>query len=106
MISKGKRLNRDLFKNLQGSRRFFHSEHFTLRTADSPAGTRVGVSVSKKVAKKAVMRNRIRRRAYSVIRDFLPNLPKSLFLIVAKPGAEMLKCEALRSELAELLKKG
>lgn len=106
MLLKKYRLSRDYFKNLLQSRRFFHSEHFTLRVAPSPSGPRIGVSVSKKVSKKAVIRNRIRRRVYSVLEDFLPSLEDKLFLIIAKPKADTIKGDALKQELAGLLKKG
>lgn len=61
------------------------------------------ISVSKKVAKKAVTRNLIRRRLRPVLREL--KLSPAKYLIVAKPGAEKLKGEALKSELAMLFKK-
>jgi ribonuclease P protein component len=106
MQKKSKRLTRRLFLNLRGPGRYFHTEHFSLRTAPSGDGARVGISVSKKISKKAVVRNRTRRRAYAAIAQVLPTLPKKLFLISAKPGAEDLKSTVLVDELAELLKKG
>lgn len=106
MLKKGARLRRELFKNLLDSRRFFHTEHFLLRSADSPSGPRIGVSVPKKVAKQAVLRNRTRRRAYAAVEDLVKDLPKKVYLVIAKPGAQMLRGDALRRELAELLKKG
>lgn len=106
MLKKSQRLKRDNFKNLQDARRFFHSEHFLLRAAESPLGPRVGISVSKKVAKAAHIRNRIRRRAYAAITPLIPNLSQKLYLIAAKPGAASAHGETLRAELAELLKKG
>lgn len=66
---------------------------------------KVAVSVSKKVSKRAVVRNKIRRRAYSAIRELIPNFSDNLFLLVAKPGAEKVQGEKLKNELAELFKK-
>lgn len=66
---------------------------------------KVAVSVSKKVSKRAVVRNRIRRRTYSAIRKLLPNLSNNLFLLIAKPRAENVRGEKLKNELAELFKK-
>ena len=106
MLKKPLRLNRTLVKDLLDSRRSFHTEHFLLRTADSPTGPRIGVSVSKKVSKSAVARNRVRRRAYAAVSSLVPELGKKLYLISAKPSAAALKIDALKSELAELLKKG
>ena len=73
--------------------------------ADSETA-RLAVSVSKKVSKSAVVRNTVRRRTYAAARTLLPSLGKKLFLVIAKPGVEMVKGEALLSELAGLLKKG
>jgi ribonuclease P protein component len=106
MLKKSQRLTRELFTYLQASRRYFHTEHFMLRVADAPNGPRIGISVSKKVAKKAVLRNKIRRRGYSAIESIAPVLPKKLYLIVAKAGADKLSSTALGLELADLLKKG
>jgi ribonuclease P protein component len=106
MLPKSKRLKRDHFKNLLTSRRFFHTAHFTLRLAESEFGPKIGVSVSKKVAKRANLRNRTRRRVYAAIRDLNLPLEGRLYLIVAKAKAETLKGENLKQELAELLKKG
>lgn len=66
---------------------------------------RVAASVSKKVSKKAVIRNRTRRRMYAALTPFLSALPPKLILISAKSGAEKLSAEVVTQELAELLKK-
>ncbi len=105
MLSKNKRIPRALFKPLLESKKYFNSQNFSLRTALANE-TRVAVSVSKKISKKAVIRNKIRRRVYSVTRTFIPHLPKRLFLLIAKPGAEKTKGENLKDELGELFKKG
>lgn len=44
--------------------------------------SRVGVVVSSKVSKKAVVRNKIRRRVYSFIRPYLKTLQPSLDIVV------------------------
>ncbi|MEX2014268.1 MAG: ribonuclease P protein component [Parcubacteria group bacterium] len=105
MLPKKSRIPRKLFKPLLGSRQFFNSEHFSLRTAES-GNARLSVSVSKKVSKKAVVRNRVRRRVYSAARELMPSLPSKLFLLAAKSGALKIKGESLKLELADLLKKG
>jgi len=105
MLSKNKRIPRKLFKPLLESRKYFNSEHFSLRVAPSEE-VRVAVSVSKKISKKAVVRNKIRRRAYSAIYHLVPHLSSKLFLLIAKFGAEKIKGQNLERELAELFKKG
>ncbi|MEX2010475.1 MAG: ribonuclease P protein component [Parcubacteria group bacterium] len=103
MIPKDKRLTRDLFKQLSLERRGLHSPHFVLKEILPKGYARMGVSVSKKVSKKAVIRNRTRRRVYAELRALLP-FSKTI-LIIAKPGAERLKGNVLKTELAELIKK-
>lgn len=105
MLPKSKRIPRELFKNLLNSRKYLNSPHLILRIGPSER-VGVAVSVSKKVSKKAVVRNRTRRRIYSAISPLIPDLDNNLYLVVAKPGADKLKGEALKSELAELIKKG
>lgn len=48
---------------------------------------RCGVVVSKKVAKSAVVRNRIRRRVYEIIRTHLPDFlsPHDVVIIISTP---------------------
>lgn len=103
MLPKKSRLTRGLFSTLLASKRFYHTPHFVLRVAAS-SEVRVGVSVSKKVARKAAIRNRTRRRAYAAVAA-IPSLPQGIYLLSAKSGAETLKGETLAYEVAELLKK-
>ncbi len=105
MLPKDRRISRKLFKPLLASRKYFNSTHFTARVASSDEA-RIAISVSKKISKSAVVRNKIRRRVYSATRDLFPHLSKNLFLLVAKSGAEKLKGQSLKDELALLLKKG
>ena len=105
MLPKSKRIPRKLFKPLLESKKYFNSKNFSLRTASSVGETRIAVSVSKKVSKKAVIRNKVRRRAYSAVSKFIPNLSKNLFLLIAKPGVEKISYEDIKDELGELFKK-
>lgn len=105
MLSKNKRIPRKLFKPLLESKKYLNSQNFSLRMV-SANEVRVAVSVSKKVSKKAVVRNKIRRRAYSIVREFIPQLSNKFFLLIAKPGAERVRGETLKNELGELFKKG
>lgn len=74
-----------------------------LAVEDRPA-TRSGISISQKVSKKAVVRNRIKRQIKAALRQLLPRiLPGWLVVVVVRPDA--CKCdyvEILR-ELEELL---
>lgn len=66
----------------------------------------MAVTVSKKVSKKASLRNRVRRRAYAAINTIIPTLPNKLFLLIAKPEAKNIKGTNLKKELSALFKKG
>lgn len=107
MLPKKSRITRKEFPALLSSRNFFHSDHFILRSAESgDHKPHLGVSVSKKISKKANIRNTIRRRVYSAVYPELKNLKSFLMLIVAKPGSEKIKGDQLLKEIKILLQKG
>ena len=93
----------------QGIRRY--SPHLTLiALANVEEGadcipTAIGISVSKKVSKKAVVRNRIKRQIKGVIRTKLHELSLGWkIVIVVKPKAIECKYEHFLRELEKLLK--
>jgi len=103
MLPKNKRITRGLFKEIISKKRYFNSEHFTLLSTQAEGGeARFAVSVAKKISKKAVIRNRTRRRVYSAIRNFISIIKPGLYLIVAKPNADKMKGEKLTEELNQL----
>jgi ribonuclease P protein component len=66
----------------------------------------VGISISKKVSKRAVVRNRIKRQLKAIVRQFLPHLESGLRMVI------LVRSEALTydygqflQELEQLLKK-
>ena len=73
-------------------------------TKNTRGFTRVAVVVSKKVAKSAVERNRIRRRLYEVIRvnfDLVPRKMDYIFVVYTKDALKMPfgELESLMGEL-------
>ena len=92
----------------QGIRRY--SPHLTLialadRNSQSHLPATFGISISKKVSKKAVVRNRIKRQLKGVIRTYLKEIePGWKVVIVVKPKAIECKYEHFLRELEELLK--
>ena len=112
-LPKANRLNhrRDFFAVYeQGMRR--HSPHLILRAlltvptdkslTNEP--TRIGISISQKVSKKAVIRNRIKRQIRAAFRELLPDLPGGWkIVIVVKPKASECKYEHFLRELKQLL---
>ncbi len=95
----------------QGIRRY--SPHLTLITLDRNHNQelndipeiKVGISISKKVSKKAVIRNRIKRQIRSAIMvNWQLIAPGAQIVIVVKPKAIKCKYEHFLRELEELLK--
>jgi ribonuclease P protein component len=102
----------------------FKSEHFLLRRlrrsplslsaaqppaanpAVPPLSTRVGISISTKVDKRAVVRNRLRRRIQALFRQHLATLsPGWDLLIVVHPEAAQSDRIQFLQELEQLLQK-
>jgi ribonuclease P protein component len=106
----------------EGIRR--HSSHFTLRalkpslpkepsldTAPQTANlatTKIGISISTKVSKRAVVRNRIKRQITAALHQLLPKLaPGWRLVVIVKAKAAESKCvsQQFLQELEELLVK-
>jgi ribonuclease P protein component len=69
-----------------------------------PTPTQFGISLGKKVSKKAVERNRLKRQLRAAIRQLLPVLlPGWKIILVVKPGAIECKYEHFLRELEQLL---
>ena len=89
-----------------------HSPHLVLRalftgTKDqqSPINpSRIGISISTKVSKKAVKRNRIKRQIRAAFRQLLPKLSKGWdIVVVVKPTAIECNYAKFLQELEQLL---
>ncbi len=105
MLPKNKRISKDSFKTLSLQSQVFHSPHWTLRSIPSSVEG-FAVLVSKKVAPKAVLRNRIRRMVYSFVGTVLSDIKKpAKNIISAKSGAGLLSFEVQKEEILELFKK-
>ncbi|WP_066376890.1 ribonuclease P protein component [Anabaena sp. CA = ATCC 33047] len=102
----------------EGIRRY--SFHFTLRalkpspsTASSEDTatkilpcTKMGISISTKVSKKAVVRNRIKRQIAAALHQLLPKIaPGWKLVVIVKPTAAESKCvsQQFLQELEQLL---
>ncbi|MBF2074982.1 MAG: ribonuclease P protein component [Synechococcales cyanobacterium C42_A2020_086] len=98
----------------QGWRR--SSPHLTLRgmrlaaASDAQAGgtllkpTQIGISISQRVSKQAVVRNRIKRQLRAILRQLLPYMaPGWRLIVVVKPGAAQCGYEQFLQELKQLL---
>ena len=66
---------------------------------------RLGVAVSKKVDKRAVGRNRIKRLARELFRHEREQLPPGDYVLIAQPGASKLANDELRAQFLQLLER-
>lgn len=107
MLNKKSRIPRKSFSDLLTNSKYVNSPDFSLRFIlnQNTSNPRIGVSVSKKISKSAVVRNTTRRRIYSALRGLITNLPNGTFLFVVKNGGEKIKGEKLAQELYKLLEK-
>ncbi|MBO1049103.1 ribonuclease P protein component [Dolichospermum sp. UHCC 0352] len=99
----------------EGIRR--HSSHFTLRALKptlltepsldtAPLATKIGIAISTKVSKRAVVRNKIKRQMTAALHQLLPKLvPGWRLVLIVKPTTTESECETQKflQELEQLL---
>lgn len=91
---------------------FLNSPFFTLRFLKNPLKlTHFSVVVSKKVAKTAVLRNKIRRRTYSILKKLTKNSKNPLagqayfIILFGKKGVEKATFAEVEADIKKLLEK-
>lgn len=95
------------FKKLQAGARKHYSAHFlTIMNPSSRELSRIGITVTTKVDKRATQRNRIKR----VVREFFRLNYRQLvgtfdIIVIARQNACDCSSEAIREELFDVLKK-
>jgi len=79
-----------VFKEARKAPQSLKSNLFILKVAKNNLGlNRLGIMVSQKVSKKAVERNKVRRRAINAIKDEIKNIKAGTDLVlIALPGIE------------------
>jgi len=73
--------------------------------ATGQAAPRLGITVSKKVSKRAVVRNRIKRQVREYFRLHQNEMPAQDFVVIAHPPAANTEHNTLTQELANTWKK-
>lgn len=103
MLGKSERLSRALFSTYFRSGTRFQSPHLTV--VYTPAPTPKGaVVVPKKVARRAVTRNKLRRRlAHTLTESGVFTTYPGVYIIIAKAGSPQCPRRELRTELMQLL---
>ncbi|MFI4969362.1 MAG: ribonuclease P protein component [Lysobacterales bacterium] len=91
------------FARLRGISRRVGGRHFSAEVAASEsAGARLGLAISRRVSRKAVRRNRIKRIARDSFRRIRAELPAVDILLIARSSADLEDNASLRAELASL----
>lgn len=89
------------FARLRGSSRRVGTRHFSAEVAVNPLGrARLGLAISKRVSKKAVRRNRIKRIARDSFRRGRDRFPAVDILLIARASADLQNNASLRDELS------
>lgn len=84
MFKKSERLSQSEFAHYFAIGKRVHTKYFTSITVPAPT-RKVAVVVGKKVAKRAVKRNTVRRRIYAHLRTHLSQF-QDITLVVVKPA--------------------
>ena len=72
-------------------------------SAPPPSPQRVGIVVSLKVSKRAVVRNRLKRQIRAIMAQVLPQLSPHLWIVITlRPGAEQCEYGDFLQELKQL----
>jgi len=98
MFPKNQRIPRKMFPLLSNGAKVFKNNVFLLRFVSNKgeSNSRFCFSISKKVAKSAAVRNRLRRIGYRSLNKYLPNIKLNVlavffFKIVPKSDEEIIK---------------
>lgn len=93
MLPSTKRLTTPLFKEVMDKGKLFHGALSSAKFLKTTGASRFSVAVSKKVAKNATDRNKVRRRIYNVLRKIYINVPTGIH------GVFMAKNTILKAKL-------
>lgn len=64
-----------------------------------PENPKLTIIVGKSYSKKAVDRNRFKRRARSIFRQITKNNPEKAYTVIAKPEAKKMKFQEIKEEV-------
>lgn len=101
MFKKRDRMTASEFSTFYADARPYHGTYLTLRTTASDA-LRVAAVAPKKLYRRAVDRNRVRRRLYALLRECVPDESRA-YIVVAKDGVLTASTDELREDLTSLL---
>lgn len=107
MLPKIHRIDKKLFKEIFSSGRSFHSGVIFLKISRiQEENIRFAFVVPAKTEKKAVARNKLKRRARYIAAKLLPSFKKNIAVMVFfKKGSEKLNFAELEKEMTAIFKK-
>ncbi len=108
MLSKKRRVGKELFPDILNKGTSFYGENMSLRVFSVKLSneTKFSFVVSKKVSNKATERNFLKRRGYSVIKDITKNINKGFVCVFFfKKHTPTLSYMDLKKEILSLLRK-
>ncbi len=99
MLPKKERLSRQAFSRFFSVGRKIHTPLFQVVYSPHPT-LHVSVVVSKKISKRAVGRNKIRRRVYDAVRRYRTESGLTgVYIFIMKTGVEVVTYENLKKEI-------
>lgn len=107
MLPKKNRISKDFFEKIFKEGGSFSFKYFLIKKVKiSTAESAFTVVVSSKVAKKAVLRNKLKRRMRHIIKKILPSAQKGLgIIVILKKGVEKLDFWEMGKELKDNFQK-
>lgn len=104
MLPQKNRIPKKEFPSFKNKGVRFLSPSFTGTIYPSTAGSRVSVVVSKKTAKSAVLRNRLRRVFYAAVEKYIPAFTSSVLIVLyPKKEAALEKTDDITKEIKKAL---
>ena len=106
MLPKRQRVTRAFFSDIMSRGKVFHSKAATLRILPTTNTSAFSVVVSKKIARRAVVRNTLRRRGYRALGNIFEKMQNPYMgAFFLKKNTQELAFEELEHEFEVLLRK-
>jgi len=108
MLAKENRLREKKdFERILKKGRVFRGRFLILRIIENKLGkTRFGFIVSQKISKKAVVRNKVKRRLREIMKTKIKNLKKELDIVfITLSGIELKTFSEIKEEIEEILER-